>query len=121
MSITYHIDKINKIVFVDATGVLTAEDIRIHRRRVVNDPDFDPHDGLLFDLRSITEFRISSTEIRMFATEYISHERARRAYLVPTEEVYGMVRMYSLIGDFESDVAQVFYDMAEARRWLGLD
>ncbi len=57
----------------------------------------------------------------MFATDYVSHKRALRAYVVPTEEVYGMTRMYSIIGDFDSDVIQVFRDMAEARRWLGLD
>ena len=38
-----------------------------------------------------------------------------------TKEVYGMVRMFSLLSDFESDVIQIFRDMAEARRWLGLD
>ncbi len=121
MPVTYHIDKINKIVFVNATGELTAEDIRIHRRRVVDDPDFDLHYALLFDCQGITEFRISSAEVRMFATDYVSHKRALRAYVVPTEEVYGMTRMYSIIGDFDSDVIQVFRDMAEARRWLGLD
>ncbi len=57
----------------------------------------------------------------MFATDYVSHKRALRAYVVPTEEVYGMTRMYSIIGDFDSDVIQVFRDISEARRWLGLD
>ena len=121
MPVTYHIDKINKMVFVNATGEFTAEDFRMHRRRLADDPDFDPQYGVLFDLRSITEFPISSAETRGFSMEYIFHKRARRAYLVPTEEVHGMVRMFSILSDFESDVIQIFRDMAEARRWLGLD
>ena len=52
---------------------------------------------------------------------YIFHKRARRAYLVPTDEVHGMMRMFSLLSDFESDEFQIFRDMVEARRWLGLD
>jgi hypothetical protein len=121
MPVTYHIDKINKIVFVNATGEFAAEDFRIHRRGLADDPDFDPHYGVLFDLRSITEFRLSSAEIREFALSNIFHKRARRAYLAPTKAVYGMIRMFSLRSDFDSDVIQIFRDMAEARRWLALD
>ncbi len=121
MPITYHIDKINKIVFVNAAGKFTAADFRIHKRGLADDPDFDPQYGVLFDLRSITEFPISSAETRGFSMEYIFHKRARRAYLVPTEEVYGMIRMYSMLSELESDLVQIFRDMAEARRWLGLD
>ncbi len=121
MPVTYHIDKINKILFVNATGEFAAEVFRIHRRELADDPDFDPHYGVLFDLRSITEFRLSSAEVRGFSMDYIFHKRARRAYLVPTQEVYGVVRMFSLLSGFDSDVIQIFPDMAEARRWLGLD
>ncbi len=120
MPITYHIDKINKIVFVNAAGKFTAEDFRIHKRELADDSDFDPHYGVLFDLRSITEFRLSTAEISEFALNYIFHKRARRAYLVPTDEVHGMIRMFSSLSEFESDVFQIFRDMAEARRWLGL-
>ncbi len=121
MPVTYHIDKINKILFVKATGEFTAEDFRVYRRGLVDDPDFDPHLGVLFDFRSITEFRMSSAEMREFSMESISHKRARRAYLVPTGEVHGMLRMHSSLGNFASDTIQIFRDMAEARGWLGLD
>ncbi len=121
MPVTYHIDKINKIVFVNATGEFAAEDFRIHKHGLADDPDFDPHYGVLFDLRGITEFRLSSAEVREFSMRHMFDKRARRAYLVPTKEAYGMVRMFSLFSDFESDVIQIFRDMAEARRWLRLD
>jgi hypothetical protein len=121
MPVTYHIDKINKIVFVNATGEFTAEDFRIHKLKLADDPDFDPYFGVLFDLCSITEFRISSAETRGFSMENIFHKRARRAYVVPTRNVHGMVRMFSILSDFEPDVIQIFRDMAEARCWLGLD
>ena len=121
MPVTYHIDKINKIVFVNATGEFTAVDFRIHKRGLTDDSDFDPHYGVLFDLRSITEYRMSPGEKREWAVNSIFHKRARRAYLVPTNEVHGMIRMFFSLSDFDSDVIQIFRDMAEARRWLGLD
>ncbi len=121
MPVTYRIYKISKILFVKATGEFAAEDFRIHRRVLADDPDFDPHYGVLFDLRSITEFRLSSAEIHEFSMSHMFHKSARRAYLVPTEKVHGMIRMFSGFSDFESDEFQIFLDMAEARRWLGLD
>ncbi len=121
MPVTYHIDKINKIVFVNATGEFAAEDFRIHKHGLADDPDFDPHYGVLFDLRSITEFRISSADVRGFSMDYIFHKSARRAYVVETKVTHGMVRMFSILSNFESDTFQIFRDMAEARRWLGLD
>ena len=88
---------------------------------MADDPDFDPNYGVLFDLRSVTEIPISSAEIHEFSVRHMFHKRARRAYLVPTKEAHGLVRMFSGLSDFESDVIQIFRDMAEARRWLGLD
>jgi len=121
MPFTYHIDKINEIVFVNAAGEFIAEDFRIHKRRLADDTDFDPHYGILLDLLSITKLRLSTAETGEFATSYIFHKRARRAYVTPRNEVYGMMRMFALLGDFKSDEFQIFRDMAEARRWLGLD
>ena len=121
MPVTYDIDTTNEIVFFNATGEFTAEDFRIHKRELVDDPEFDPLYGVLIDFRSITKYRLSTAETRELAMSYIFHKRARRAYLVPTDEVYGMLRMFALLSDFESDKFQIFRDMAEARRWLGLD
>ena len=59
--------------------------------------------------------------MRGFSMDYIFHKRARRVFLVPTEGVHGMVRMFSILSDFESDVIQKIRDMAETRRWFGFD
>ena len=115
MPVTFHIDKINEIVFVNAAGEVTAEDFRIHKRRLADDPDFDPHYGILLDLLSITKLRLSTAETREFATSYIFHKRARRAYVAPPNEVYGMMRMFALLSDFESDEFQIFRDMADRK------
>ncbi len=34
---------------------------------------------------------------------------------------FGMARMYEMLREAEPDQIKVFRDMAEARRWLGLD
>jgi hypothetical protein len=121
MPITYRIDKINMIVFITATEEFTSEGYLGHKRNLTDDPDFDPYFSALFDFRNTTNFRISSVEMSEISMDLIFNERARRAFVVPTGEMYGMIRMFSILSNFESDVIQIFHEMAEARRWIGLD
>ena len=121
MPVTYHIDKATNILFAKASGELTAEDIQVFRRAAVEDPDFDPHLDTIFDFLDITGLQLSGDEVRELTHSAIFHERSRRALVVPSKVMFGVSRMYSLYIRAESDVMKVFYDMKDARRWLGLE
>ena len=121
MSVTYHIDKARNVLFAKADGELTAEDIQIFRRAAVQDPDFDPHLDTIFDFLDITGLTLSGEEVRELTLSAIFHERSRRALVVPSKVMFGISRMYSLYLRADSDVMKVFYEMDEARCWLGLD
>ena len=121
MSVTYHIDKGTNVLFAKANGELTAKDILAFRRAAVEDPDFDPHLDSIFDFLDINGIEMSGDEVRELTLSAVFHERSRRALVVPSKVMYGISRMYSLYIRADSDVMKVFYDMNEARRWLGLD
>ncbi|HEX6042143.1 hypothetical protein, partial [Longimicrobium sp.] len=37
------------------------------------------------------------------------------------EEMYGLARMYQMAADRDDENMQVFRDLGQARRWLGID
>lgn len=45
---------------------------------------------------------------------------ARRAVVVGSDSGYGLVRMFQLMTDRESENIQIFRSLQEARDWLGL-
>ena len=121
MPVTYHIDKTQNVLFAKATGELTAEDIQEFRRTAADDSEFDRRLDNIFDFRSISGVQLTGEEVRELTFGAVFHEHSRRALVVPHELMFGMSRMYSLFIGAEADVMKDFYDMDEARRWLGLD
>ena len=121
MPISHQIDKALGVVFSTAEGVLTAQDILTHRQRIYEDLVFDPSYDELIDLRDVIEFPVSSTEMQKIAELPLFNEKSRRAIVAEKDINFGMARMYEMLHDLEPDLIKVFRDLAEARRWLGLD
>ena len=121
MPVTYHIDKTQNVLFAKATGELTAEDIHMFRRAAADDADFHGRLDNLFDFRGITGVQLTGEEVRELTFGAVFHKHSRRALVVPSEEMFGMSRMYSLFIGADSDAMKVFYDIDDAHRWLGID
>ncbi len=62
-----------------------------------------------------------AAEMPRIAVHYIFSEKSRRAIVAETDIKFGMARMYEMYGEADPTQIEVFRDMAEARRWLGLD
>jgi hypothetical protein len=60
----------------------------------LNDPSFDPELNELVDLRSVTEFALSSDEIRTFARRRIYSPESRRALVASSPHIFGLGRMW---------------------------
>ncbi len=123
MPVSYRIDKPLWLVFTTAEGVLTVQDILTHQHRLRDDPDFGPSYDQLIDLRDVIEFSVSGAEMRTISAHHLFNERSRRAIVAEAKITFGMARMYQMLRETygKPDVVRVFRDMAEARRWLGLD
>ena len=46
---------------------------------------------------------------------------SKRAYVTQKNFDFGMLRIFAAYSDAESERFQVFHDIGEARKWLGLD
>ena len=121
MSVSYRIDKSLGVVFTKQEGVVTYQEVSDHQQALLQDPDFDPSFDQLVDGTKITDTSISGTEFRLISTTNVFGEGSRRAFVAPAlPAIYGMYRMGKILRDSESDEMQVFRDIEEARKWLGL-
>ncbi len=48
-------------------------------------------------------------------------EKSRRAIVADKDITFGMARMYEVFREDAPEEIKLFRDIAEARRWLGLD
>ena len=122
MPAKYRIDKSLGVVFTTVRGVFTGQDVLTHGQRLLDDPDFDPNYNHLIDLRDVIEIGISPHEMESITThKHIFSQKSRRAIVAETDFKFAMSRMYEILSNIESGPIEVFRDMAEARRWLGLN
>ncbi len=121
MPFTYRIDKSLKTVFSKGEGVMTAQETADFKRALLRDPDFDPSLNHLFDGTEITDFDVSPDELLSTASTTPFGTGSRRAYVFAEGlTVHGMFRMSQELRDAEPGDSELFHDIAEARKWLGL-
>ena len=74
-------------------------------------------------LRGTTRFDISIEDMRAVSLHLTFNEKSRRAVVAEDNEMYGAARVYQILREDQKkpDKMKVFPNMAEARRWLGLD
>jgi hypothetical protein len=122
MPITYHIDPERRLVLTHASGILTDADLLAHKDRLARDAAFDPGMRQLSDLRAIQRLDVSAAGVRAM----VDHDTAnaprraghRMALVVPTDDAFGMARMYQIMGRHEDGNVGVFRSMPEAEAWL---
>ena len=123
MPISSQIDSSLGVVFSKFQGVVTPNDILAQVEMFENDPAFQPSFNHLIDTRGTTRFDVSFADMRGVSSHSAFNEKSRRAVVVENTEMHGVGRVYQILREEQRqpDQVQVFHDMAEARRWLGLD
>ncbi len=121
MPISYQIDKSLGLVFTTAQGALTRQDMLTYFQGLREDPDFNPSYDNLTDLRDLIEHPMSTGDIETISHYHVFNQESRGAIVAEKDVSFGIVRMYEMLREAEPDQIMVFRDMAEARRWLGLD
>ena len=79
---------------------MTLQDVREQWEAIRKHPDFDPNFTYLTDLTGVTQYTISTTELKqLVATSDPFSRDSRRIVVAHTDYLFGMVRMYELSGD----------------------
>ena len=121
MPLKFEIDTAKKTIICKVTGALTAQGISDFRAALQRDPAFETDLSLLFDMLGVTEFQISSAKLQQLAERTPMNQKSKRAYVTPTETAFGLIRVFSAFSNANAENFQVFRDLGEARKWLGLD
>lgn len=118
---SYLIDVANGIVFSRGWGVLADDEIIAHAQTLRADPRFKPtfrQIGTFLDAHKII---LTSEAIRSVAMNNPFPRDARRAFVVPTDEAYGLARMFALYLDADPKQFEIFRAMEPALEWIDLD
>lgn len=116
----YSIDPARSLVLSRAWDVLTGADLSRHARILAADPGFKLNFNQLCDYRDVKEIRADAAAIRELAALNPFGAGARRALIVSSDVVFGMARMYQILTESSPDEFEVFRDLDEALKWLGV-
>ena len=124
MSISSQIDHVNGITIFSASGKLTFDEAMAEVKMFY----IQPTPNVVWDLRSVSEVNLSSSEIWEIASFRPRHESSKRingktAIVTSQDLLFGLSRMFQSFSENE-DVpfaVMIFRTMEEAQGWLDND
>mgnify|MGYP003352153545 CR=1 FL=1 len=121
---TYTIDAEQHVVRTTATGILTDEDVMVHRKAMTADPEFSAGMRELSDIRQVSDFRLTPSGVRLMVASDVTMLKTggmHQLAIIATDNVaYGMSRMYQTLGEPNIRSVGVFREYQEAAEWLGI-
>jgi len=115
----YKIDKEHRVVLTTAFGAVTLADLLAHREQVLNDPDFDPTYSQIVDFTQATKMEVRGQDVEQFAQYDLFSPQSRRALVAPSNEKYGLCRMYATLREVHGETGiRVFHAIDEALDWV---
>jgi hypothetical protein len=123
MPFSYVVYKEHRLVISTGSGCLTWSEIKEQQDQTKIDPGFDPEFNQLVDLRAVTSFEMTSEQTRMLARRRVFSPTSKRAFLADNPAAFGMGRMWEILTELSENPSRirVFYDLAAALKWLGLE
>jgi hypothetical protein len=118
----YTIDPSNRLVRVIYSGRVTIAEMYDRRRRLVAEPAFDSTFAQLVDARAVTSFEINGYTIKPWAEQHVAATGARRAIVLSRSADLGLARMFQIYRELAggTEEIQLFNDIDQAQKWLGL-
>jgi len=121
MPATYRIDTTRKLVLSSGSGTLTGEEMSDHQSRLKQDPEFRADLDQLMDFTDVEEITVSHEQLQRLAYDSPFGEGSRRAIVVQRPLFYGLARMFQTLTESQGPEVRIFEELAEAKRWLGLE
>ena len=119
MPMTSEIDVDRGLVLTRLVGPVSVTEVEEHNRDLAKDPRFKPHFRQLVDVSEMTKL-FDAPAVGKSAEEHIFSPGARRAVVAPSDGAFGMSRMFAIQSESAGQTIQVFREMSEAKKWLGL-
>jgi hypothetical protein len=119
MPITYVIDRLHQRMLTHASGLITFQDVDDHldqeeRDRGLHLPELVDARGARTDLTSAQVRALVQRGIRLQRTIPLGPT----AIVANDDTLFGMARMYSILGEHDGITVDVFRDVDSASRWL---
>ena len=115
------IDEPNRVVFSYACGTLTYFDCTDHMDRLTSDPRFNPDFNQIIDFTDIAHIELTVEQIQELSKRYIFGAKSRRAYVVASDLLYGLSRMFATLRETEGEPGIItFRDIGAAIVWTNV-
>ena len=126
MPIVYDLRAVVRTVAIAYEGRVTEPEYHAAYVRLYTDPAYRSGYSELVDCRGVTAFDVSVQAIRNVGEMAVvaagtPPAPARVAIVAGDDVMYGLSRLYQTSQEPTSEVVEVFRNLAEARRWLGLE
>ena len=122
MPAEFAIDKSNDILLRKVSGEVSPGEIMASLAESISHPDYHPGMRSLIDMRGFVS-KSKYTDIRQlagFLSEHVDAIKGMQAAVVVSRVVdYGLTRMMQALVDSPDFSIAVFYDIDEAKKWLG--
>jgi hypothetical protein len=121
MPCDYELDLERGCVRARAWGVVTYDDALANRKKFTSDPGFRPDFFQLYDGREVTKLALTASEVGQLAIDAVFGSTSRRAFVTPTQETYGLMRLYQIYRAVNAGKEQIrlFRTIEDAEAWLG--
>lgn len=101
------------------SGDVSDADVTAHHRALAADPRFESSLAELVDLSNVSDFFVTSHGMAQSAHSGLHNPIARRAFIAPTDAVFGMARMYqSFYDEYGGAQLAVYRSRSAALAWL---
>jgi hypothetical protein len=122
MGAELRIDTKLRVVHSRYYSEVTLADVLQQRSEMAAHPDFDPSYALIIDLTDVTRLSMGAAEISTIAHSPTPVSRlSQHIFIAPRPDLYGIGRMYQMMGDQTHPNTVVVASMEEAKRFLSPD
>ena len=103
-----------------AWGAVTYDEVMATRRKFTSDPEFTPYFCQLYDGRDVTRLALTASQVGELARATLFGPGSRRAFVAPTRETYGVVRLFKIYREINAgrEKIDLFRSIEEAEAWL---
>ena len=116
------VDVDRRVVFTHAVNPLTVAQVADHRVRLCQHPLFDPQFNQIISFLDVVDVELSANQLRGLAKAAVFSAQSRRAFIVPSDLLFGMGWMFAAHRDYAGEpYITIVRSVSEAADWVGVD